>query len=136
MLLGATVIAQGVNMQLVLYGAAYDGARIWAKNPIGGDSSHCSPPACDPSAGTSKNFEKYIVPAVRQYVTNNGYDGSKVIFFDENNDKAQEILNGLDNNRRIVTVTLLYPYDLPVGNLAAGFQRILIHASCSIKRGA
>ena len=61
MLLGVAVIAQGFNVQMVLYGAAYEGARIWAKNPVIGSVDYCTTPGCNPSSG-EMNFEKYIIP--------------------------------------------------------------------------
>ena len=135
MLVGVTIIAQGFNLQMVLYGAAYEGARILAKNPAGGDNSHCIKPACDPDKGTEKNFEKYVIPVVRQYVTNNGYDGDKVVFYTENKDEYQRRLNDKTGDRRVVEVVLLYPFELPVGNYAERLQRVLIGASCVMKRG-
>jgi len=136
MLLGVAVIAQGFNLQMVLYGAAYEGARIWAKNPAGGDNIHCTPPACNPGNGEAKNFEKYVMPAVRQYVTNNGYDGTKVYFYAKDDRGFRNALNLVSNNPQLVSVSLLYAYQLPVGNFAEGFQEILISASCTLKRGS
>jgi len=136
MLLGVAVIAQGFNLQMVLYGAAYEGARIWAKNPAGGDNIHCTMPACNPNTGGAKNFETYVIPAVRQYVTNNGFDGTQVYFYAKDSRGYQNTLNIISNNPQLVTVSLLYAYKLPVGNFAAGFQEILISASCTLKRGS
>ena len=135
MLLGVAVIAQGFNLQMVLYGAAYEGARIWAKNPAGGDNIHCTPPACNAGNGDAKNFEKYVIPAVRQYVTNNGFDGTQVYFYAKDDRGYRNTLNLISNNPQLVQVSLLYAYQLPVGNFAAGFQEILISASCTLKRG-
>ena len=135
MLLGVAVIAQGFNLQMVLYGAAYEGARIWAKNPVGGDNLHCTPPACNPSNGDAINFEKYVIPAVRQYVTNNGFDGTKVYFYARDDRGYRNTLNLVSNNPQLVNVSLLYAYELPVGNFAAAFQEVLISASCTLKRG-
>jgi hypothetical protein len=135
MLAGVTLIAQGFNLQMVLYGAAYEGARILAKNPAGGDTNHCIKPACDPDRGSETNFEKYVIPVVRQYVTNNGYDGEKVVFYTENKDDYQTILRLKTGHRELVEITLLYPFELPVGNYAESLQRVLIGASCVMKRG-
>jgi hypothetical protein len=136
MLLGVVVIAQGFNLQMVLYGAAYEGARIWAKNPAGGDNSHCTPPAC---TGSGNNFEAYVMPAVRQYLINNGFDGSqqagKLFFYARDDRGYRNSLNIVSNNPQLVNVTLLYSYKLPVGNFAAGFEEVLISASCTLKRG-
>jgi len=135
MLVGVTVLAEGLNLQMVLHGAAYEGARIWAKSPVGGDPTRCSPPACaDPDSG-SNNFETYVVPVVRQYVSSNGFDGAKVVFFSEDQRAYQNALDVVGNDVRSVRVILLYPYDLPIGNFAVDFGRIMITASCAMKRG-
>lgn len=136
MLLGVAVIAQGFNLQMVLYGAAYEGARIWSKNPAGGDNIHCTPPACSPGNGDARNFEKYVMPAVRQYVTNNGFDGNRVYFFAKDNRGFQNALNLVSNNPQLVNVSLLYSYELPFGNFAEGYKEVLISASCTLKRGS
>lgn len=135
MLVGVTFIAQAFNLQMVLYGAAYEGARIMAKNPAGADNSHCIKPACDPDKGNETNFEKYVIPVVRQYVTKNGYDGEKVVFYTENKDDYQPILNLKTSDKETVELVLLYPYELPVGNFAESLQRVLVSASCVMKRG-
>ncbi len=135
MLLGVAVISQGFNLQMVLYGAAYEGARVWAKNPAGGGAVHCTPPACNPDSGQSNNFEKYVIPVVRQYLTNNGFEGSKVYFFAEDQRGYQNALSVIGNNPQWVRVTLLYPYELPVGNFAIGTERVLVSATCTLKRG-
>jgi hypothetical protein len=135
MVLGVTVISQGFNIQMVLYGAAYEGARVWAKNPSGGGGVHCTPPACDPDSAQSNNFEKYVIPVVRQYVQNNGFEGRKVLFYAEDARGYQNALNIISNNPQWVRVTLLYPYELPIGNFAFNFQRVIISASCTMKRG-
>jgi len=136
MLIGVAVIAQGFNLQMVLYGAAYEGVRVWAKNPPGGDGNNCTPPACNAANRDSVNFQKYVMPVVRQYVTNNGFDGQRVVFFSEDNRGFQNSLNIISNNSQLLTVTILYPYELPVGNFAKSFSRVLVRASCSMKRGA
>jgi hypothetical protein len=135
MLIGVAFIAQGFNLQIVLHGAAYEGARVWAKSPQGGDIGHCTPPACDPN-GQSNNFESYIIPVVRQYLNNNGFDGRDVIFYSENPAKYQQQLVLFSNNTQLVNVTLLYPLKLPIGNLAEQYSLIYVTASCTLKRGA
>jgi hypothetical protein len=136
MLVGVAFIAQGFNLQMVLYGAAYEGVRVWAKNPPGGDNNNCTPPACDPDAGDSINFQKYVMPVVRQYVTNNGFDGNQVMFYAEDNRGFQNTLNLISNNSQLLIVTVLYPFELPLGNFASSFSRVLVRGSCSMKRGA
>lgn len=136
MLVGVAFIAQGFNLQMALYGAAYEGARIWAKNPAGGDNIHCTPPACDPNAGTARNFEKYVIPSVRQYMITNGFDGDKVFFFARDRRAFERFLEIYGNNPQSVKVTVLYPIELPIGNFAGGYQTIMVSASCTLKRGA
>lgn len=143
MLLGVAVMAQGFNLQMVLYGAAYEGARIWAKNPAGADTIHCTPPACNPNSGNATNFETYVVPAVRQYMANNGFkefeDGKKKLFFYSKDGRtAQNTLNLISNNPQLVNVTLLYSYSLPFGSFGEGisFTEVVVSASCTLKRGS
>lgn len=135
MLLGVAVISQGFNLQMVLYGAAYEGARVWAKNPAGGDAIHCIPPACNPDSGQSNNFEKYVIPVVRQYLTNNGFEGRNVYFFAKDQRAYQNALSVIGNNPQWVRVTLLYPYSLPLGNFAIDTKEVLVSATCTLKRG-
>src|SRR5262245_18837576 len=73
LLLGVLFISQGFNLQMVLYGAAYEGARVWASNPPGGNNSNCTPPACTPTPDGPVNFQKYVMPAVRRYLSDNGF---------------------------------------------------------------
>ena len=136
MLVGVAFIAQGFNTSMVLHGAAYEGARIWAKNPHGGDNNHCNPPACDPNLGDAINFEKYVIPVVRQYVKNNGFDGESVLFFADNERQFRNILGLVSNNKQIVRVVLLYPVKLPIGNFASNFVPLYLEASCTMKRGS
>ncbi|MGE0885048.1 MAG: TadE family protein [Blastocatellales bacterium] len=145
MLLGVTIIAQGFNLQMVLYGAAYEGARIWAKNPILGSSDLCTPPACDANSGTANNFDKYIAPAIRQYMTNNGFDGSaqagKLHFFSKDKNAAQNALTAVSRDPQRVTVTLLYSIELPFTTpkdtpLDFSYREIQVIASCTLKRGS
>ena len=144
MLIGVSIIAQGFNLQMVLYGAAYEGARIWAKNPVGGSMEHCSPPACDPNSGTANNFEKYVAPAVRQYMTNQGFDGSvqagKLFFFSKDPVAANKALLGVSRDPLQVKVTLLYSIELPFVTdkdlpFDLSYKDIQVIASCTMKRG-
>jgi len=135
LLIGVTFIAQGFNLQMVLYGAAYEGARIWAKNPPIGSGNYCSPPACNPDQSGTTNFERYVIPTVRQYVGNNGFDGNKVYFFSRDARGYQNSLDLVSNNRQSVTVTILYSIQLPVGNFAGSFANLDVTASCTMKRG-
>jgi hypothetical protein len=56
LLVGVTFIAQGFNLQMVLYGAAYEGARVMARNPTIGSGNYCSPPACNPDQSGRHQF--------------------------------------------------------------------------------
>ena len=135
LIVGIVYFAMGFNLQQVLNQAAYEGARTWAKLP-GGGYRECTPPACDPTlAERSNNFDQYVVPAVRAYVANQGFDGSKVIFFNDDADRRNEALNRLDGDREKVVLTILYPYDLPIGNFAHGYLRVKVSATCALKRG-
>ncbi len=136
LLLGVAFIAQGFNLQMVLYGAAYEGARVWAKNPPIGSGNYCSPPACNPNQGNSVNFERYVIPVVRQYVTNNGFDGSKVYFFSKDSRGYSNALQLVSGNRQVVTLSLLYSIKLPIGNFGEGFTNLDVTATCTLKRGS
>lgn len=144
MLIGVSIIAQGFNLQMVLYGAAYEGARIWAKNPVRGGADHCTPPACDPNSATANNFEKYVAPAVRQYMTNQGFDGSaqagKLFFFSKDSTKAGEAISTISRSPFQVKVTLLYSIELPFVTdkdlpFDLSYREIQVIASCTMKRG-
>jgi hypothetical protein len=50
-------------------------------------------------------------------------------------DDYEPILNLKTSDKELVEVFLLYPYELPVGSFAEKFQRILVGASCVMKRG-
>jgi hypothetical protein len=136
MLVGVVYFAMGFHLQQVLNSAAYEGARVWAKNPPGGSFLNCAPPLCEPNnaSDTENNFEKYIKPFVRAYVSNNGFDGSKVIFFDENFDKYKNAVRAADAPDA-VTITIFYPYNLPIGNFAGAYQQITVSGSCTLKKG-
>lgn len=144
MLIGVSIIAQGFNLQMVLYGAAYEGARIWAKNPVKGGAEYCTPPACDPSSGTASNFDKYVVPAVRKYMTDNGFDGSaqagKLFFFAKDPAQASKALQGISRDPLQVKVTVLYSIELPFTTPSdtpfdLNYREIQVIASCTMKRG-
>lgn len=136
MLLGVAVFAQGFNVQMVLYGAAYEGARIWAKNPVIGSFDYCTSPGCNPGSG-EMNFEKYIIPAVRQYAVSNGLDGTQVYFYAKDTRRYLNALTGFSRDPQVVTLTLIYTYRLPFGGLSEtlNFKDIDIVASCTMKRG-
>ena len=140
MLVGVVYIAQGFNLQLVMSGAAYAGAKAWAKGQPGSGFKNCTPPLCDATSDEGKlNFEAYVMPAVQRYLTNNGFDGAEVCFFIPEGKSVgaiQRVAELYDNDREKVALRVLYPYDLPVGNFAEGYQRIWISATCVMKRGS
>ena len=140
MLIGVVYIAQGFNLQLVISGAAFEGAKVWAKGQPGSGFKNCTPPLCDASSdGGQLNFEAYVMPAVRRYLSNNGFDGAETCFFIPDGKTAgaiQKVAELYDNDREKVFLRVLYPYDLPVGNFAEGYQRIWISATCVMKRGS
>lgn len=143
MLIGVSIVAQGFNLQMALYGAAYEGARIWAKNPVRGGVDHCSPPACNPNNGTANNFDKYVAPAVRQYMTNQGFDGStqagKLFFFSKDSSASHNALEAVSRDPLQVKVTLLYsielPFNVPGPHFDLSYKEIQVIASCTMKRG-
>lgn len=117
LLLGVVFFTMAFNLQQVLNNAAREGARQWAMNPPLGDPG-CTTP-CDPNTGTN-NFKTNVMPIVRRYLTDNGYDGQQVIF---------EVSKTADQ----VTVSLAYPYSLPADGVH--FVTINLHARCTFKRG-
>ena len=135
LLVGVTFIAQGFNLQMVLYGAAYEGARVMARNPAMGSGNYCTPPSCNPDQSGSSNFQSYVMPVVRQYVSNNGFDGNKVYFYSKDSRGFQNSLDLVSNNRQLVTLTVLYSIKLPIGNFASNFTDLDVSASCTMKRG-
>jgi hypothetical protein len=130
-----SILAQGFNLQMVLLGAAYEGARIWARNPVTGGDAHCSPPACNPSSGNQVNFERYVEPVVRQYLTDNGFDGSLLHFYSPDKGRSREAVRRVGNQADKVDITLIYPYRLPVGVFITNYQEWQVTATITMKRG-
>lgn len=120
LLMGVVFFTMAFNLQQVLNNAAREGARQWAMNPPAGNPccTGCAPP-CDANNGTN-NFKRNIMPRVRQYVTDNGYNGEQVVF---------QVLETGDQ----VTVSLAYPYNIPADGV--NFVTINLSASCTFKRG-
>jgi hypothetical protein len=120
LLVGVVFFTMAFNLQQVLNNAAREGARLWAINPPLGDPccDGCAPP-CDPNGGVN-NFKSNVMPLVRRYVTDNGYNGQQVIF---------EVAETGDQ----VTVQLSYPYSLPADGIH--FVTVNLRASCTFKRG-
>lgn len=120
LLIGVIFFTMAFNLQQVLNNAAREGARQWAMNPPAGNPccAGCTSP-CDPNTGVN-NFKTNIMPLVRQYVADNGYNGQQLVF---------QVAQTGDQ----VTVTLSYPYSLPPDGI--NFVSININASCTFKRG-
>jgi hypothetical protein len=119
----------------VVSGAAYEGAKVWAKGQPGSGIDNCTPPDCDPNVDGANNFEAYVVPAVKRYLRTNGYDGEQVRFFTPAG-SYQNFLEVRDRAREAVKLDVLYPYYLPVGSFAEGYKLIWIGASVTMKRGS
>ncbi len=138
LLLGVIFFARAYNLQQVLSGAAHEGARVWAKNPPGGAWFQCGNTPCpNPGPGAS-NFYQSVIPAVRNYIRQNGFSDAQVTFFtrvssDEQN-MIRDTVSKLDADNEQVTITIYYAYSLPVGNLGE-FTQIYLKASCTMKRG-
>jgi TadE-like protein len=140
MLVGVVYIAQGFNLQLVMSGAAFEGAKVWAKGQPGSGFKNCTPPLCNATTDEGKlNFEAYVMPAVKRYLSNSGFDGAEVCFFIPEGKQVgsfQRTAEIYDNDREKVVLRVLYPYQLPVGNFASGYQQIWVSATCVMKRGS
>ncbi len=135
MLIGVVFFAMGFNLQMVLDNAAYEGARAWARNPFA--YYQCTPPKCDPLSDSQdqNDFELQIVPLIRQYVTNSGFDGNKVIIFSENQSERQNAISLFTADPEIVRLNIYYPYRLPVGSFVSDYLTVKLSASCTLKKG-
>jgi len=140
MLVGVAYFAMGFNLQQVLNGAAYEGARVWARNPAGGSALECSLPKCDSgnqnwNPDAQNNFWVYIAPVIRNYVSSHGFDGDKVKFYVDDEAKARQRVADISREPEIITITILYPYNLPIGNFAEKYLEVKVSASCTLKKG-
>ncbi|HZS06385.1 MAG TPA: TadE family protein [Blastocatellia bacterium] len=141
LLVGMLFFARAYNLQQVLNGAAREGARAWAKNPAGGAWFQCGNMKCDSPDPTPEdtNFYRFVMPAVRNYIRDSGFADANVTFFTSQSGSAEqarikEMVTTLDANNDQVTITIYYPYTLPVGGLGS-FAQIFLRASCTMKRG-
>jgi uncharacterized protein (UPF0333 family) len=150
MLVGVAYFAMGFNLQQVLNGAVAEGARVWARNPAGGNTTACSLPKCNSDNGgeIENNFEKYIKPIVRNYVSSHGFDGNKVIFYVAKNSKPDntgdlvedsvssfKVADNVSRDPELVTLAIIYPYNLPIGNFAKDYLTVKVSATCRMKKG-
>jgi hypothetical protein len=138
LLVGVIFFASAFNLQQVLSGAAHEGARVWARNPPGGAWYQCGSVKCpDPDVKTN-NFYLYVIPAVKNYINDNGFSDAGVTFFtsDKSAEESQikDSVSVLDQDNERVTITIYYKYSLPLGNLGE-LTTIYLKASCTMKRG-
>jgi Flp pilus assembly protein TadG len=139
LLFGVVFFAMAFNLQMVLNGAAREGARTWASNRA--NTSPCCTTCtnvCDPTAANN-GFQKNVVPLVRKYVTDNGYDGNQVIFevvqtsqTDLSPTQWNQIEDGAEDATKVKLV-ISFPFYLPT----PGFEIELVHlrAESTFKRG-
>lgn len=138
LLLGVYFFARAFSLQQVLSAAAHEGARVWARNPPGGAWYQCGNiPCADPDADQN-NFYVTVIPAVKNYIRNSGYSETEVLFYttqaNQQTTKIRENVSALDASNDRVTITIYYPYKLPLGSLG-NFTQVYLRASCTLKRG-
>jgi uncharacterized protein (UPF0333 family) len=138
MLLGVVFFAMAFNLQMVLNAATREGAKAWANNQMDANPCcvGCTSP-CNPQA-TDNGFKKNIIPIVRKYVTDNGYDGDAVIF-EEVQVSTLEIpatawnqIIGSAEDAIKVKLVITYGVRLPT----SGLSFITLKASSTFKRGS
>jgi hypothetical protein len=152
LLLGIVFFAMAFNLQMVLNAAAREGARAWASNRAGtspclADQTALGDHSCEPIYNTSgtSDFQKNIVPLVRKYLTDNGYDGEKVIFGNVRVTKKEfspqdwntlpdELIYHSIEDATKVRLVISYPYTLPT--TGAGFELVTLRAEYTFKRGS
>ncbi len=140
LLFGVVFFAMAFNLQMALNGAVREGARTWASSRA--NTSPCCTACttiCDPTSGNS-GFQKNVVPLVRKYVTDNGYDGDNIIFevvqvsqTDLPPEQWNQIEDGAEDATKVKLV-ISYPFYLPT----LGFNIELVHlrAQSTFKRGS
>lgn len=146
LLFGVVFFAMAFNLQMVLNAAAREGARAWASNRSGTSPCcpTCIPPPngtlqCDPEFGDS-DFQKNIVPLVKKYIKDNGYDENRLLFqlvqVSQDEIPAEE-WNQLEDSAEDATkvkLVILYEYFLPTGGLELKLTRL--RAEYTFKRGS
>ncbi len=142
LLFGVVFFAMAFNLQMVLNGAAREGARTWASSRA--NTSPCCATCttiCDPSEANN-GFEKNVLPLVKKYVTDNGYDGNQIIFervqasqTDLSPEQWENIPNrdGAEDATKVKLV-ISFPFYLPT----PFFEIELVHlrAESTFKRGS
>ncbi|HEX4949644.1 MAG TPA: TadE family protein [Blastocatellia bacterium] len=141
LLFAVVFFAMAFNLQMILNAAAREGARRWASNRA--DTSPCcatctSP--CDPTFGDS-GFQKNVVPVIKKYISDNGYDAENNLIFEtvevtkselslaEWNDKETSIEDATK-----VKLVISYQYFLPTP--AFEIQLVHLRAEYTFKRGS
>lgn len=139
LLFGVVFFAMAFNLQMVLNGAAREGARTWASSRA--NTSPCCATCttvCDPTE-PNNGFQKNVAPIVRKYVTDNGYDGNLIIFelvqasqTDLSPEQWNQIEDGAVDATKVKLV-ISFPFYLPT----PGFEVKLVHlrAESTFKRG-
>jgi len=139
LVIAVTFFGQVFSLQMALTGAAYAGARAWAKNPPGGDPSLCSQPACNGAIpDATNNFQNYVVPAITKYLTANGFDGQQVRIFGlklDDPDLAGKV-QGQNGKPSSINLQIGYPMTLPLGAFAQNFVVFPVGGGCVLKRGS
>ena len=84
---------------------------------------------------------------MRNYVTSHGFDGQKVKFYiydpqapgkyPDQDGLSEGELNELSKriNPESVIITILYPFNLPIGNFAEKYTEVSVSATCTLKKG-
>lgn len=141
LLLGVVFFAMAFNLQMVLNAAAREGARRWASNRTDTNPccATCTSP-CDPTYGDS-GFQKNVVPVIKKYISDNGYDAENNIIFETvkvtKSDLAPEEWNAEPTSIEDATkvkLVILYQFYLPT----PGFEikAVLLRAEHTFKRGS
>ncbi len=140
LLFAVVFFAMAFNLQMVLNGAAREGARVWASSRA--NTSPCCATcttSCDPSE-KNNGFEKNVLPLVRKYVMDNGYDGNQVIFeevraslTDISSEEWNRNPDGAEDATKVKLV-ISFPFYLPTPGLA--IELIHLRAESTFKRGS
>lgn len=147
LLLGVVYFAMAFNLQMVLNGAAREGARAWASNPGQNNPccTACTPgiydidPKCDPWVGDN-GFKRNVLPIIKKYLTDNGYDGERVVTtlaYIYQDDKSINDWNAIKDSAEDaskIKLTIIYYFALPSGSL--DLVPIELRASYTFKRGS
>lgn len=144
LLMGVVFFAMAFNLQMVLNAAAREGARAWASNRA--DTSPClvtdnslADHYCEPDDRAS-GFNTNVVPLVRKYLSDNGYDGVKIVFAKvlvtkqewDAQQWSQTVFSVEDATK--VKLIITYAYNLPTA--ALNFEVITLQADYTFKRGS